>query len=118
MAFITKIETASALQNVFAEYGRDSYEDFTYEGLIEYTESCGDMELDVIAICCDLMEDTFENVADNYSELSCLIQEYREENEYTDTDFNGEMNSIVLDYLNDNTVVLGNNNESVSYFCF
>jgi len=49
-------------------------DNFSYEGLRilfdyleEFEESTGeDVELDVIAICCDFSEDSFENIADLY----------------------------------------------------
>ena len=47
---------------------------FTYEGLSvlfdyleELEQSCGDeIELDVIALCCDFSEDHYEDIASNY----------------------------------------------------
>jgi hypothetical protein len=50
-------------------------DNFSYEGLKalfdyleDYEESCGEeMELDVIAICCDFTEDSVQDIADNYS---------------------------------------------------
>jgi hypothetical protein len=49
-------------------------DNFSYEGLKtlfeyfeEYEESTGEeIEMDVIAICCDFSEDSFENIADQY----------------------------------------------------
>lgn len=38
-----------------------------FEYLEQYEEDCGEeIELDVIAICCDFSEDSWENIADNY----------------------------------------------------
>lgn len=38
-----------------------------FEYLEQWEEDCGeDLELDVIAICCDFSEDTWENIADQY----------------------------------------------------
>lgn len=50
-------------------------DNFTYEGLTalyEYFEQFEadtgeELELDVIAICCDFSEDTWQNIAENYS---------------------------------------------------
>lgn len=48
----------------------DRYDQFGYEALsvlFDYFEECDpDMELDVIAICCDYSVDTFEKIAENY----------------------------------------------------
>ena len=62
----------------FAEF-RDHFheirpDNFSYQGLRalfdyleEYEESTGEeVEFDVIAICCDFSEDSFENIADLY----------------------------------------------------
>ena len=38
-----------------------------WDYLEQYEEDCGtEIELDVIAICCDFSEDTWQNIADNY----------------------------------------------------
>lgn len=55
----------------FCDYFRDIRPDnFSYEGLrilFDYLEDIdGDFELDVIGICCDFSEDSFENIADLY----------------------------------------------------
>jgi len=62
----------------FSEF-RDSFQqirpdNFSYDGqrilfdyFEEFEESTGEeFELDVIAICCDFSEDSFENIADQY----------------------------------------------------
>jgi hypothetical protein len=59
-------------ERAFVDAGRK--DQFTYEGkkiLFEYLEeleeSTGqEIELDVIALCCDYCEDTWQNIADNY----------------------------------------------------
>ena len=71
---------------------------FSYEGLeilFDYLEEMDpDLELDVIALCCDYSESTIDN----------LIQDY-------DIDFDGvdpdEVDETVLDYINDRSIVLG-----------
>ena len=59
----------------FCDYFRDIRPDnFSYQGLRilfkyfeEYEDSSGEViEMDVIAICCDFSEDSFENIADQY----------------------------------------------------
>lgn len=57
----------------------DRYNTFSYEGyevlfdFLEEIDECSDveMELDVIAICCDWAEDTIENVLEEYN-LDCI----------------------------------------------
>jgi len=65
--------TFSDFRDAFRAY--DRLDNFSYEGakvlwdyLEQYEEDCGEeLELDVIALCCDFGEDTTENIAANYS---------------------------------------------------
>ena len=59
-------------------------DNFSYEGLKilfyyfeEYEESTGEeIEMDVIAICCDFSEDSYQNIADQYgTELDAEMDE-------------------------------------------
>lgn len=70
----------------------------------EYADASGvEVDLDVIAICCDFSEDSFEDVAENYSiDLS----------ECADDD---EKREAVLEFLNDHSVVVGHDDASVVY---
>ena len=59
-------------REAFNRMGRGSQ--FSYEGLallFDYLEECEDerneMELDVVAICCDYSEDTAEDIAEMYN---------------------------------------------------
>ena len=71
---------------------------FSYEGLeilFDYLEEMEpDLDLDVIALCCDYSDSTIDN----------LIQD-------NDIDFEGvdpdEVDATVLDYINDRSIVLG-----------
>ena len=92
----------------------DRLENFSYEGrnlLFDMLESIEDdsgeeMELDVIAICCEFNEDSVDAIADNYSiDLS-----------YCDDD--DERKDAVLDYLNDNTMVVGETDAGIVYQAF
>jgi hypothetical protein len=66
------INTASNFRDEFRACGRA--DQFSYEGLgilfayfEQYEDDTGEpIELDVIAICCDFSEDSFENIADQY----------------------------------------------------
>lgn len=72
-------------------------DNFSYEGLgalFEYLEQweedCGEeLEFDVIAICCDFSEDTWQNIAANYRI------------ELEDCDDDEEKQQAVADYLSD-----------------
>ena len=90
------IDNASQFRDQFHRYGRG--DQFSYEALgllFDYLNDCGsDVELDVIAICCDFSEDTPESIADNYS---------------IDTEGldDSEIKNAVLSYLENNTSIVG-----------
>ena len=54
------------LQKEFQEYDRDQFSIEGYQALIDYFEF-GDIELDVIAICCEFSEDTPKEIQSNYN---------------------------------------------------
>lgn len=92
----------------------DRLENFSYEArqalfeyLEQYEEDTGvELELDPIAICCDFSEDSPEDIANNYGiDLSeCEDDEEKEQ--------------AVLDYLNDNTTVVGVTPSGIVYQVF
>lgn len=92
----------------------DRLENFSYEGrgllfdyLEEYEESTGEeLEMDVIAVCCDFSEDSPEDIADNYG---IDISECEDEDEVKKT---------VLEYLNDKTMVIGETDAGIVYQTF
>lgn len=79
----------------------DRYDQFGYDALVslfEYMEQLEEdtgeeMELDVIALCCDYSVDYVEDIAENYSI------------DIADMD-DDEARSAVLEYLQDNTSVV------------
>ena len=94
-------------------------ENFSYEALEllfnyfeQYEESTGEeIELDVIAICCEYNEDTVEDIAKNYSiDLSDANPE--------DEDYEDQCRQIVFDYLSDHTSVVGETSDGFVYACF
>ncbi len=103
-------------QTVYLSDFRDAFRDmnraenFSYEGLEllynMFEESDENMELDVIAICCDFNEDDWESIANNYS---IDIEDCEDEDEKEKT---------VEDYLNDNTFLVGKTNEGFIYQAF
>jgi hypothetical protein len=78
---------------------------FSYEAqgmLFDYLEGCDeDMELDVIAICCDFTEGDFQEVA---NELDDDETELAQECEGLDED---ETAQLIAEKLEDKTTVLG-----------
>jgi len=102
----------SDFHDAFRAY--DRLENFSYEGrnlLFEMLESLEEdtgkeIELDVIAICCDYNEESVEDIASNYSiDLS-------------DCDDDDDRKNAVLDYLNDNTMVVGETDAGIVYQAF
>jgi hypothetical protein len=103
----------SSFIDAFRAY--DRYDQFGYQALRvifdfleQYEQDCNEeLELDVIAICCEYDSNHYKDIADNYRiDLS---------------DANGDEDDekqIVLDYLNDNTMVLGETDCEIVYQCF
>jgi hypothetical protein len=93
----TTIDNASQFRDEFHRCGRGTQ--FSYEALgllFDYFEELGeDIELDVIAICCDYSEDTPESIAQNY-DIDIDIDE--------DDD---DITQQVVDYLEQNSAVIG-----------
>jgi hypothetical protein len=97
----------------------DRYDAFGYQALRvifdymeEYEESTGEeVELDVIAICCDYNVNDAATIARDYSiDLSHLDAE--------DDDYEEQCEQAVLEYLNDHTMVLGQCVDGIVYQCF
>ena len=94
----------------FRRYNR--YDQFGYAALCslfdyleQYEEDCGEeIELDVIALCCDYTVNDVETIAQDY-----------------DIDIDGldddEAKDAVLDYLNDNTSVIDNDCDGKILYC-
>ena len=111
------IDTAYELQTEFNRYDRS--ENFTPAGvrvlfdyLEEISEESGeDINLDIIGLCCDYSEDTFEDIAVNHRiDLTDLSGETIEDDK--------EIKRIVLDYLKNNTVVCGVTGTTALYAAF
>jgi hypothetical protein len=93
----------------------DRKENFSYEGLeilfdyLEEMEQCGEeLELDVIALCCDFYENDTATIAQDYSiDLSDIDE--------SDDD---ELKDAVREYLQDNTSLIGETDNSFIYAAF
>ena len=95
----------SQFRDAFSDMGRG--DQFSYDALgllYDYLEEVDeDFELDVIAICCDFSEDSIEDIASNYSiDLSELEDE-------------DEKKEAVMEYLNNNTSVVGETKDGIVY---
>ena len=88
----------------------DRQDQFSYEALnmlYEYFEDIDpDMELDVVAICCEYYEECYEGIAKNY-----VIDLEGCESEQ-------DMIEAVRDYLNDNTSIVGETSSGFVYAAF
>ena len=100
---------------VYAFHVYNRYDQFGYQALRvifdyleQYEQDCNEeLELDVIAICCDYSTDHYKDIADNYKiDLSDAEGDEDAEKE------------IVLDYLNNNTMVLGETDCEIVYQVF
>ena len=97
----------------------DRLDNFSYEArnalfdyLEQYEEETGEeMELDVIALCCDFSEMTFEDVAREYR----IDVEYDED---ADEDERAEaLRDAVIEYLEENTQVVAEIGSDSVLFC-
>ncbi len=101
--------TFSQFCDAFRDMGRN--EQFSYEAkrvlfdyLEQYTEETGEeVELDVIALCCEYSEDDFEDIAANYN---IDLSDIEDEDDKVDA---------VRDYLAENTSVCGQVGNSFVY---
>lgn len=104
-------------QDAFRRYGRlDSFSRQGLELLFYYFEeleaSIGEeIELDVIAICCDYAEGTVAEIARDYSiDLNDADPEA--------DDYDDQCRQIVFDYLTDHTSVVGDTADGFVYLSF
>lgn len=99
------ISHASQFRDEFRQAGRQ--DQFSYEALnmlYEYFEDIDpDMELDVVAICCDYSEDDWADIADNYG------IEYENDTDGLDA---------VRKYLEENTALVGETSSGFVYAAF
>lgn len=96
----------------FHDYDRqDQFSPEALEMLFEHFENYEydtgeEIELDIVGICCEYAEETWQEVADNYSiDLS-------------DCEDDEEKEQAVIDYLGDHTAFVGNTGSSLVYLQF
>lgn len=98
----------SEFRDLFQQIRPDN---FSYQGqkilfyyFIEIEESTGEeIELDVIAICCDFSEDSFENIADLYGI------------EFDENDDDDEKQQQVIDFLQSEGAYVGDSINGIVY---
>jgi hypothetical protein len=98
------IDHASQFRDQFHRAGRG--DQFSYEGLgllFDYLEEIDpDYDLDVIALCCEYSEASYAEIAEMY-----------------DIDLNGvhedKISEVIMDYLSDNTDIVGETNSGFIY---
>lgn len=109
--------TRYGFERAFIEANRR--ENFSYEAqsvlfdyLEEYEESTGEeVELDVIALCCDYSEERAEDIARNFSiDISHLDAE--------DEDYEEQCKEAVREYLEENTQLVGETSSGFVYAVF
>ena len=97
-------------------------DNFSYEALglmfdhfEELEQDTGEeIELDVVAICCEYTEDTVENIAGNYDiDLTDI-----DTDDMDDEDIEAAKLEIVMAYLNDHTSVVGETSSGIVYADF
>ena len=131
MPIVRTILSFNEFAESFRSMGRGSQFqnlEWLYDYLEEYSDSTGEpVELDVIALCCEYTEDTYDGIVDSSFRMSIP-----DPADYSDLDEGGEViegtldeeafaearREAVLDYLRDNTSVCGWDDETVLYAQF
>lgn len=111
MAIVQSINSVYQFREAFRLAGRA--DQFSYEGLevlFDYLEECSeeeDIELDVVALCCEYYESSIEELIDSYD------IEFDSENQDEE-----EHKEIVREYLEDRTSVCGEVSGGFVYAAF
>lgn len=131
MPIVRTILSFNEFAESFRSMGRGSQFqnlEWLYDYLEEYSDSTGEpVVLDVILLCCEYAEDTYDSIVDSYSGI-----DMPDEADYSDLDEGGEViegtldeeayaearREAVLDYLRTRTSVCGWDDETVLYAQF
>ena len=118
--------------NEFAESFRSMGRGDQFQNLEWLYDHLGDtdvnIELDVVALCCEYVEETYDAIVDEHG----IDINLPYEPDYSDLDYGGEViegtldeeafaearREAILDYLRDNTSVCGYDDETVLYAQF
>ena len=131
MPIVRTIQSFNEFSEAFRCMGRASQFQ-NLEWLYDYLEELADdtnhvIELDVIGLCCEYAEDTYDSIVDSYPGI-----DMPDPADYSDLDEGGEVipgtldeeafaearREAILDYLRDNTSVCGFDDETVLYAQF
>lgn len=117
---VIRLHCSSDLREEFSAYGRQSTfssqaYDWLWNYLEQYEEDTGTpLEIDVVGLCCDLSEEDYASIVSNYSDIDLPERE-----DYDNVGaYDEEYREAVIVYLNDNTIVLGYDDETVLYAAF
>jgi hypothetical protein len=101
------IDNASEFRNQFVAYNRDNFTHEAYELLFDHFEDIDpDMVLDVICVCCDYNESDTLTIATEYNIV--------EANGMDEDD----ARQVVREYLDHNTIVVGETSTGFVYVSF
>ncbi len=103
----------------------DRLDNFSYDGariLFDYLEEIEEdadqeIELDVIALCCDYSEATPEEIASYYRISLADDLDEDELNEMDDDEKAETLEKMVMEYLDDNTSVCGQTDAGTIVYC-
>lgn len=114
---VTRLHSASELYKEFCKHGRQSnFSADAIDWLWAYLEQLEDdigtpIEIDVIGLCCDYSEEDYESIASSYN--IDLPERDGDEEDHAEA-----VREAIIDYLRENTVVLGYDDDSVLYASF
>ena len=113
---VNRIGNANQLKDEFKSYGRDYYKIETYQAILDFYNECFEdtQELDVIGLCGDVSEGTYEEVQSDYDIESDLT----EEEELSEEEKTEETKRIVIEYLHEHTSVLYIGENVISFWTF
>jgi hypothetical protein len=127
------IRSTSQLVRLFEEAGRRSqFSRHAFEWLWDYLVQLEDdtgtpLEIDVVGLCCDYTEEDYDSIASSYKidlparedfmDWDGDLDEARPDTFDADA-YTEALRETILDYLRDNTVVLGYDDDSVLFASF
>lgn len=129
MVIVQSINSSYQFERAFSEAGRSN--NFSHEGLEalydyldDLSEETGEnIELDVIALCCEYTEESFDDIINNYkidvSELDDMDDKTEDgEDEYTEEEKQEKKIEIVREFLEGETSIVGKTAEGFVFACF
>jgi len=133
MPIVRTIQSFNEFAEAFRSMGRGSQFqnlEWLYNYLQDLSDDIGEpVELDVIALCCEYTEDTYDSIADSYPDIDMpdpvdfmiyadLEAVASDAGTLDEEAFAEARREAILDYLRDNTSVCGFDDETVLYAQF